>query len=224
MIPKLKITSERSLLVRFSGGMNLTTLEQVQRLLNGLMDLDSQWIENLHPAYSSLLIEFDPEKISVDLLIKKINEILSSKVNAENKTPRTFEIPVHYTGEDLKALSKELSLSESKIIEIHSSKIYTVFFLGFQPGFPYLGTLPPSLHVPRLSSPRVKVPAGSVAIAGQQTGIYPEESPGGWRLLGRTPIVLFDPKRNLPATLQMGDHVRFYPITLEEFKKAWETR
>lgn len=125
--------------------------------------------------------------------------------------PRTIEIPVLYDGPDLAPLAASLNLSPAQLIHLHASATYSVRFMGFAPGFAYLDGLPTLLHVPRLHSPRPRVPAGSVAIAGPYSGIYPSDSPGGWRLLGRTPLTLFDPLSPRPALLQPGDQVRFIP-------------
>jgi KipI family sensor histidine kinase inhibitor len=108
-------------------------------------------------------------------------------------------------------------LDEEAVVNLHSGGDYVVFMLGFMPGFPYLGGLPASIATPRLATPRTLVPAGSVGIAGAQTGIYPNASPGGWRLIGRTPVRLFDPRRSPPALLEAGEHVRFVPVTRAEY-------
>lgn len=125
--------------------------------------------------------------------------------------PRTFEIPVRYDGEDLEEVARLAGLSRDAVVRLHAGAAYSVRFLGFQPGFPYLDGLPPELDLPRLERPRVRVPAGSVAIAAGRCGIYPRESPGGWRLIGTTPAVLFDAAKDPPALLSPGDRVRFVP-------------
>ena len=136
-------------------------------------------------------------------------------------------IPVWYdpeAGLDLPALASELHLSPDEIVALHSGTEYRVFMLGFKPGFPYMGTLPERLAAPRLASPRTAVPAGSVAIAGRQTGIYSVRSPGGWRILGRTPLTLFDAQREEPFLLRAGDRVRFEPIDRTRFLELEERR
>ena len=136
---------------------------------------------------------------------------------------REIEIPVCYGGEfgpDLDALASIHALTLTQVIELHSAPTYLVYFLGFAPGFAYLGGLPEALASPRLEVPRAKVPQGSVGIGGNQTGVYPLTTPGGWRLIGRTPFALFDPAQTQPARmslLQIGDHVRFRPISKQQF-------
>ncbi|MBE3595906.1 MAG: 5-oxoprolinase subunit PxpB [Hydrogenibacillus sp.] len=125
---------------------------------------------------------------------------------------RRIEIPVVYDGMDLPALAERVGLSVEDVVRLHSDPLYTVYMIGFMPGFPYLGDVPEALRLPRKTTPRARVPAGSVGIAGSQTGIYPLESPGGWWIIGRTTFVLFDPAADPPATLQSGDRVRFVPV------------
>ncbi len=128
---------------------------------------------------------------------------------------RTVEIPVVYGGEsgpDLEDVARYAGMAPERVVELHASAQYLVYFLGFSPGFPYLGGLPAALAVPRLEAPRTRVPAGSVAIGGGQTGIYPVESPGGWRIIGRTPLLMFDSRQDPPALLAMGDRLRFVPV------------
>lgn len=227
MTPVFKLTSERTLLIRFPGGMSLSNHKKVQAAFDTLFGWDPRLIRNLHPAYASLLVEFDPKQMEMGLFLEKVKTAVSAikeTVEDSENFGATVEIPVLYDGEDLDSLARELSISIPEIIQLHSSTLYNVFFLGFQPGFPYLGELPLKLRVPRLATPRVRVPAGSVAIAGAQTGIYPQESGGGWRLLGRTPTSLFNSSDHPPTKLKMGDRVRFRPIEASEFAELWEKR
>ncbi|PTQ53912.1 MAG: Allophanate hydrolase 2 subunit 1 [Hydrogenibacillus schlegelii] len=135
---------------------------------------------------------------------------------ASGEAPRPaaepVEIPVRYDGEDLEALAERTGLSREDIVRLHSGTIYTVYMIGFMPGFPYLGEVPEPLRVPRRSVPRTRVPAGAVGIAGAQTGIYPYESPGGWWIIGHTPVKMFDPAADPPVRLRIGDRVRFVPV------------
>ncbi|WP_310832820.1 5-oxoprolinase subunit PxpB [Paenibacillus pedocola] len=153
----------------------------------------------------------------VAALLEKILSLVESELPLQ---PRTVRIPVYYGGEagpDLEFVARQNDLSPQEVIGIHSSAEYLVYMLGFAPGFPYLGGLPSSISTPRRLSPRVAIPAGSVGIAGDQAGVYPLETPGGWQLIGRTPISLFKPEAVPPTLLQAGDIVRFYPITRREF-------
>jgi len=150
------------------------------------------------------------------------NPFLQAGEEARSSAANVIEIPVLYGGEhgpDLESSAAELGLSPQALIERHAAGDYTVAMIGFAPGFPYLSGLDPALALPRLATPRTSVAAGSVAIGGAQTGIYPRESPGGWRLLGRTPWVLFDPRHEPPARLQPGDRVRFVAIDADEFAR-----
>ena len=196
--------------------------ERVRKLLRLLKLEPIAGVRNLHPAYRSLLIKFDPLKLPH----AELKEILPSYIARMEKValpePRLVEIPVCYGceyGPDLKDVAELHELTEDAAIELHSSTDYIVYFLGFAPGFAYLGELPKALVTPRLATPRRSVPAGSVGIAGSQTGVYPIATPGGWRLLGRTPLKMFQPDRAEMSLLTIGDRVRFLPISPEQFAK-----
>ena len=171
-------------------------------------------ILNFHPAYSSVLVDFDPRLRGFAELEALLRELAAAGSGAD-AIERMVEIPVRYGGEygpDLEDVARHTGLSAARVVELHSSAEYLVHFLGFSPGFPYLGGLPAELATPRLAAPRKLVPGGSVAIGGSQTGVYPVDSPGGWRIIGRTPLRLFDAEASPPALLAMGDSVRFRPI------------
>ena len=203
--------SDRSLLVSFGAEISLENHHQVRRLMEALAARPSG-IWNLHPAFASVLIDFDPRRYGhrdVEALVRARLERLSEEVVAE---PRIVEIPVRYGGEfgpDLDDVARHTGLTAAQVIERHSAAEYLVYFLGFSPGFPYLGGLPAELATPRLPTPRPRIPAGSVAIGGSQAGIYPSDSPGGWRIIGRTALRLFDAAADPPALLRTGDLVRF---------------
>lgn len=169
------------------------------------------------PGRESLMVRFDPLLCSARDVIS-VCESLSTGANQE-VTPRGIEMPVLYEGEDLDRLAARAGISRAEVVRLHSSREYTVYFIGFMPGFPYMGPLPEPLRLPRLSTPRIRVPAGSVAVAEELTGIYPASSPGGWHLLGRTPLRLFDPEQDPPALLLPGDMVRFRPVSAGEFNR-----
>lgn len=172
-------------------------------------------IVNLHPAYESVLVEFDPVSTEADELARVLSACLARSVSWRAADAKTVEIPVVYDGEDLAEVAGLHGMTPAEVAHAHYSAHYTVAFLGFQPGFAYLSGLPERLETPRLATPRLKVPAGSVGIAGRQTGVYPAASPGGWRLIGRTTLVVFDPSREAPSLLLPGDTVRFVPVTRE---------
>jgi KipI family sensor histidine kinase inhibitor len=212
--------SDQSLLVYFGHQITLEANEKVRRLLR-LLELDPvAGVRNLHPAYCSLLIKFDALGMAHDELEAMLRRYLNRLDEVKLPEPRRVEIPVCYSGEfgpDLAEVCKLLGMTEAQAIELHSSVEYLVYFLGFVPGFAYLGELPKGLTTPRLAAPRKRVPAGSVGIAGNQTGVYPFATPGGWRLLGRTPLKMFQAERDGLSLLSIGDRVRFTPISPERF-------
>jgi KipI family sensor histidine kinase inhibitor len=160
-------------------------------------------------GYASVTVHFDPDQITQDALAAAIKR-LASKRPPMAEPGRLHRIPVVYDGPDMEAVSSVLALSPAKIVELHTKPIYRVFLVGFVPGWAYLGPLPEELELPRRQVPRTKVPAGSVAIAGRQTGIYPLATPGGWHLIGRTSVKLFLPDSDPPCLFRAGDRVKFF--------------
>ena len=212
--------SDQSLLIYFGNQITVEAHDRVRRLLR-LLDLEPiPGVRNLHPAYCSVLVKFDALKLEHADLESLLRQYLGRLADISLPEPRQVEIPVCYGGEngpDLMDVSALHKLTPEKVIDLHSSATYVVYFLGFVPGFAYLGELPEALATPRLSTPRRRVPPGSVGIAGNQTGVYPFATPGGWRLLGRTPIQMFRPDRSELSLVSIGDHVRFKPISAKEF-------
>ena len=203
--------SDRSLLVSFGDEISIEAHHQVARLTSALEG--QRAVLNLHPAFASVLIDFDPRLHSHADIEALARERMES-ARDEALPARVVEIPVCYGGEfgpDLEEVARHAGLSPERVVELHASADYLVYFVGFATCFPYLGGLPPELATPRLSAPRKNVPAGSVAIGGTQAGIYPLASPGGWQIVGRTPLPLFDPQASPPPLLRMGDRVRFIP-------------
>jgi inhibitor of KinA len=213
-------SSDQSLLIYFGQEITLHAHERVRRLLR-LMQLEPiVGVRNLHPAYSSVLIKFDAMRLRHEELEAELRKYLDSLDQVELPESRDVEIPVCYGpefGPDLNEVAALHKLTSEQVIELHSAKRYLVYFLGFVPGFAYLGELPEALVTPRLAVPRRRVPAGSVGIAGNQTGVYPFETPGGWKLLGRTPIKMFRPESDGLSLLSTGDRVQFVPISREQF-------
>src|SRR5882762_3378329 len=194
--------------------------ENVRKLLRLLESEPVAGIRNLHPAYCSLLIKFDALQLRHEEVEAILRKYLVRLEEVKLPEPRRVEIPVCYGGEfgpDLAEVCAMRGMTEAQAIELHASVEYLVYFLGFVPGFAYLGELPKELVTPRLATPRRKVPAGSVGIAGNQTGVYPFATPGGWRLLGRTPIKMFRADREGLSLLAIGDRVRFTPIDAQRF-------
>jgi KipI family sensor histidine kinase inhibitor len=227
MTPQVTFASDHSLLIVLGGGISRDQQRMVAQLCRLIESDGLEAIRNLHPAYGSVLITFDPRRMPPESVERSAQAWLGRLGSLEPPPARRVEIPVCYGsgfGPDLADVAGHTHLSREDVIRIHSSTEYFVYFLGFSPGFPYLGELPEALHAPRLPSPRTRVPAGSVAIGGTQTGVYPLESPGGWRIIGRTPLALFDARKARPALLSMGDLVRFRPISEEEFARTAEVR
>lgn len=172
------------------------------------------------PTYRSLMIHYDPGKISCKALIEHLGA-LTEKLDSVTIPPSdVLEIPVLYGGEmgpDLGFVAEHAALSEEEVIRIHTSTEYLIYMLGFTPGFTYLGGMSDALETPRLKTPRVKIPAGSVGIAGKQTGVYPIDSPGGWQLIGRTPVHMYDPARETPILPEAGQYIKFRAIDQKEY-------
>jgi KipI family sensor histidine kinase inhibitor len=212
---KVAPASDSSLLVVFGDVMSLDNHERVMSLFRALQRLNDPRIRNLHPAYASILIDFDPLRLSHEEAASLIENLVGEQSLQYDRAANIVTIPVCYDVEfapDLQEVANHAKIPNHEVIQLHSSATYRVHFLGFTPGFAYLGGLPDALHVPRLATPRKHVPAGSVAIAGSQAGIYPVDSPGGWRLIGRTPVRIFDPDATQPTRLKPGDLVEFREI------------
>lgn len=177
-------------------------------------------ILDLIPTYRSLLITYDPLKITFDDLRAAIERIEGGLGSATVPAPRILEVPTAYGGDfgpDLPFVASHNGLREDEVVAIHAGTDYLVYMMGFSPGFPYLGGMSERIATPRLKTPRTVIPAGSVGIAQAQTGIYPVESPGGWQLIGRTPLLLFDPSRTPPVLVEAGDSIRFTPISAADY-------
>ncbi len=210
-----RYASDQSLMVYLGDEIDLQTHYRVLKLLRLLEAEPIPSVRNLHPAYTSILIVFDPLTQDHSNLQRILTQHIARLDSVALPGPRTVEIPVYYGGEhgpDLLDLAALHRLTPDRVIALHSSASYIVYFVGFVPGFAYLGGLPPELATPRLESPRKRVPKGSVAIGGTHTGVYPFETPGGWRLIGRTPLDIFDPDSAELSLLRIGDHVRFAPV------------
>ncbi|MDE2234797.1 MAG: 5-oxoprolinase subunit PxpB [Gammaproteobacteria bacterium] len=178
-----------------------------QQLRLAILQLAVTGIIELLPGYNSLLVEFDALGFDAEGFIRLLPGVLQSR--KPELSSQEHEIPVRYDGQDLEEVAGISGLEPEEVIRRHSSAVYSVAFLGFAPGFPYMTGLDPALQVPRLKTPRTKVMAGAVAIAGEFAGIYPQATPGGWRILGHTDAVLFDARQTSPARLSPGDRVRF---------------
>src|SRR5881396_1273163 len=203
-----------SLLFRFAERVGKEALARQRGIVTDLELLPPAGLVEFVPAFTTILLEFDPKivpepKHTAEELLRRFEAAGKAKLRATT----VKEIPVRYDGEDLEGIAKAAAMTVEKVCQLHCAPVYKVYMLGFSPGFPYLGDLDPRLHTPRLASPRPKVRAGSVAIGGEHTGIYPTESPGGWNIIGHTTVKIFDPDRSDEAmfALQPGDRVKFVP-------------
>jgi inhibitor of KinA len=224
---KIIPASDSSLLVVFGNAISFELHDQVIGLFHAFQARQDPRIRNLHPGYASLLIDFDPLRLTHDELSSDIQQLAGKRHSATGTNPDIVTIPVCYDPEfapDMPDVARRAGLPVEEVVRLHSGVTYIVYFLGFSPGFVYLGGLPEILHTPRLTTPRPTIAGGSVGIAGSQTGIYPVDSPGGWRLIGRTPVRMFDPQRIPPTRLQPGDRMRFSPVDRKTFEEMMQSR
>lgn len=206
---------EEGIRILFGEGIDFDIHEKVRRYYLFLKSLRLKEITDIIPSFRSCLVIFDRKRTSFDTLTASLREKEFFVTHVDIPEPKTCEVPVEYGGEsgfDIAFVASHTGLSEDEIVEIHTSVTYTVFAVGFMPGFPYLGILDQRLYVPRLETPRIKVPEGSVGLAQLQTGIYPFDSPAGWRIIGRTNKKLFDYNKAPYSVLQIGDKVRFKSV------------
>jgi KipI family sensor histidine kinase inhibitor len=207
---------ERCLIVELGDRIDLLVNRRVRALGLAVEQAGLVGVVEAVPTYRSLAIYYDPLRTERLALQRGVEELLDSGQATEGgEQPRTIEIPTRYGGEhgpDLGFVARHAGLSEREVIRLHAEPLYHVYMVGFTAGFAYLGGLPEQLAVPRLPTPRLRVPAGAVGIGGMQTGVYPVESPGGWRIIGRTFVRLFDPVRQPPASILPGDKVRFVDV------------
>jgi inhibitor of KinA len=216
------LMGDRGLLLEFGDEISREINEKVRRMALAIQVEAMEGIVETVPTYRSLLIFYNPLILSVEDLKERLKQIEAGLQQTSLPEPGLKRIPVVYGGiygPDLEEVAKYHRISPEEVIQLHCSKPYLIYMIGFMPGYPYMGELPQALLTPRLKTPRLVVPKGSVAIAQRQTGIYPMESPGGWHILGRTPVELFDPEKDPPSLLQMGDFVQFYQIGEKEFRE-----
>ena len=220
--PEIQFASDRSILIMVGNEISIEIHIKVYKIFSLISSSEFTGVQSIHPAYNSILVTFNPCIIHPNEITEKIKSLLTNNSSLEIHDRGIIEIPVCYNEEfapDISIVAKHNSLAIEEVIQIHSRPEYLVYFLGFSPGFPYLGEMPKELTTPRLPTPRIKVPAGSVAIGGDHTGIYPLPSPGGWNIIGITPKKLFLPDNLNPTLLMMGDKIKFIPITKNEFEE-----
>lgn len=221
--PTFEPLGDDAVLIRFGVGIDTAVNARVHAAAARIANAAYSGIRDLVPGYATLGIHYDWEFWSGDQrafayerIVDALNGILELDGVAADVAPRTVEIPVCYDGADLADVARHAGLAESEVIARHTGAEYTVAMLGFAPGFPYLLGLDPAIATPRRATPRTRVPAGSVAIGGAQTAVYPSELPGGWNLIGRTPLALFDVARSPPNLVAPGDRVRFRAIERDD--------
>lgn len=209
--------------MEFGNAINPEINRKVHTLHEAVANAHIRGISECVPTYCSLLIIFDPLRLAYEDLVSAVKKLEAAMDAGFSKIrSRKAVIPVVYGGEfgpDLSVVADYHGLSEKEVREAHAEREYMVYMIGFIAGFPYLGELADKIATPRHETPRIRVPEGSVGIAEKQTGIYPREAPGGWQIIGRTPLRLFDPSWSVPALLQAGDMVQFKSITTAEFEQ-----
>ncbi len=216
---RFEIASVDSIIIYFGDKISQEISKDVRGAFFALKN--EEWVKDIIPSYTSLFITYDVLKFDYEDIVNKIKSKLENKnFQKTDDNSRLVEIPVFYdkgVGLDLERISNEKNLSIDEVINIHSQKEYFVYTIGFAPGFAYMGEVDKKIATPRLANPRVKIPKGSVALADIQTAIYPKESPGGWNIIGRTPLEMFSVDYDGFSYLKVGDRVKFKPISKDEF-------
>jgi len=229
MYPAVRYISfgDHALIMEFGNSINPEVNRKVHAFHDVISNAKLSGVCECVPTYRSLLITYDPTKISYEKLVSEAKSLEKmSKAGISERKARKAIVPVVYGGDfgpDITRVAQCHNLKEKDVIRIHAGREYLVYMIGFIAGFPYLGELADEIATPRLESPRLRVPEGSVGIAERQTGVYPREAPGGWHIIGRTPLKLFDPSWQPPALLQSGDTVKFRPVSIDEFWQIHST-
>ena len=223
MKPTISPVGDRAISIDFGQVIDPTINRHIRQTIERIKELQLDGIIELVPTYCALLVEYDAMLYSYSEICNIIEPTLDEGMtDTTNELVTVVEVPTVYGGEfgpDLSFVASHNHLSEDEVISIHSGTDYLVYMLGFIPGFTYLGGMDPRIATPRLSSPRTLIPAGSVGIAGEQTGTYPSDSPGGWQIIGRTPVTMYDMSKAQAALLNAGDYVRYVPIDESEFHR-----
>jgi KipI family sensor histidine kinase inhibitor len=220
---RIVLAGDSAVTVEFANRIDAAVNARAVALAESVRAAAFPGVRDVVPTFCSVAVYFDPLRTDADALLAHLDREAAREAPEPAAAATPVRIPVCYGGAfgpDLAGVARFAGMSEAETIELHSGPVYRVFMLGFVPGFAYLGTVDPRIAAPRRPTPRVRVPAGSIGIAGAQTGIYPSESPGGWQLVGRTPVKPFDLGRLQPFLLQPGDTVRFYRIEPEDYEIA----
>ncbi|AXI38508.1 allophanate hydrolase [Bacillaceae bacterium ZC4] len=213
---------DTGIIIQFGTEISEAIYQQIRQYVYCLEQSCIEGIVEWVPAYTTLAVFYRPNIISYDELSQKLLKIGEKIESMPVPDPIVIEIPTLYgkeAGPDIQFVAETNGLSEEEVVKIHSSSDYLIYMIGFVPGFPYLGGMDKRIAAPRKKTPRSRIPAGSIGIAGEQTGIYPLETPGGWQIIGRTPVKLYDPQKQDPILLKAGDYIRFVPITEREYEK-----
>jgi len=216
---------DKALVIEFGNDISKETNAKVRAMMIGIERKKFDFVIEIVPTYRSLMIHYNPLAVDYGQMIEIFQEIEMNLMKMDIPSPNIIEIPVCYGdeyGEDLANVADHNNLSEKEVVNIHTSREYLIYMLGFTPGFPYLGGMDERIASPRLAKPRIKIIEGSVGIAGCQTGIYPIASPGGWQIIGRTPVKLYDLSKDKPIFLKAGDYIKFLSISKLEFEKIKE--
>jgi KipI family sensor histidine kinase inhibitor len=218
-------TGDRALMVELGNEIDEHINARLMGLIRTLSNERIKGIEEFVPSFCSVLIHYNPAVLSYQEMTQIVKKAFKAPFQEGTHHKRTVKIPVCYDapfGPDIEYVASHAGISVSEVIKIHTSVPYLVYMLGFQPGFPYLGGLDERIHTPRLETPRIRLEAGSVGIGGGQTGLYPMESPGGWQIIGVTPVRCYNPDKDVPIPYMAGDHIKFESITEEEFHRLRE--
>lgn len=213
--PNFLPAGDQAIVVELGDAIDPKINRRVHDLVRAIEGQDVPGVVDMLPTYRSLLVQYDPMQVSFSDLQDRLSEIERNLNESAAAASRTVLIPTLYQGEhapDLEFVAEHTGLTADEVVELHSGTDYLVYMMGFTAGFPYLGGLSERLITPRLDTPRTEIPAGSIGIAESQTGVYPVRSPGGWRLIGRTPVKMFDAHRGTPSLMAAGDFVRFVPL------------
>jgi KipI family sensor histidine kinase inhibitor len=216
------LAGDKAIVLEFGNEISRELNLLVRKMYYCIRKKNIEGIEEMVPTYRSLIVYYNPQKIKYTYLIQQFKELEKSVTEITLPITHVTKIPTLYGGEygpDLEFVAQHNKLSIEEVIKIHTEKEYFIYMLGFLPGFVYLGGMSDKIATPRLEKPRIKVSEGSVGIAAKQTGIYPIESPGGWRIIGRIPVKLYNPNKESPFLLKSGNYVKFYPINQEEFEE-----
>ncbi|KYD06628.1 Allophanate hydrolase 2 subunit 1 [Heyndrickxia sporothermodurans] len=222
---RYKAAGDSAILMELDAGIDEKTNKRITHLSKLIEDKAEEGFGEVIIGYRSILVQYNPLRLSYQQAVELLKYLETNNDSNKYEKRRHIEIPVLYGGEhgpDLESVATYNNLSPKEVISIHSAASYLVYFMGFTPGFPFMGGMSKRIATPRLENPRISIPSGSVGIANNQTGIYPVESPGGWRLIGQTPIRLYDWQANQPFLLHAGDKVTFKEIQIDEFNEIKE--